>query len=261
MKNRYFSIGELSKIKSVSIKNLRYYDHIGVLKPAYTNPDNGYRYYTFEQFYTVDLIKFCIALDIPLKHYQAYVTGNKIDLNNFLEECHKQAKDYLQKAKRNLFYVEKALGDLDTLNHQNINTLFMKEVPERLLYIEAFNGSYGSREFIEALSHFKRTLFSSNKIDSFDYGLLKIFKKNHVLSYLYCAPHQEIDNDIEQLLLPNSTVQCIINPFDMIHSVEHYFNFDNTQERIIIEKELCSAYITTSNMMLEMQCYSVLSTT
>lgn len=45
----YLTIGEVSKMKGVGIKSLRYYDRLGILKPAYINPDTGYRYYSIEQ--------------------------------------------------------------------------------------------------------------------------------------------------------------------------------------------------------------------
>ena len=40
-----YSIGEFSKIGSVSTKTLRYYDEIGLLRPAYVDEENRYRYY------------------------------------------------------------------------------------------------------------------------------------------------------------------------------------------------------------------------
>ena len=39
-----YSIRELSEIAGVSARTLRYYDQIGLLKPAYTN-EAGYRFY------------------------------------------------------------------------------------------------------------------------------------------------------------------------------------------------------------------------
>ncbi len=42
-------IGEFSKINRVTVKTLRYYDEIGLLKPASVNKFSGYRYYAYEQ--------------------------------------------------------------------------------------------------------------------------------------------------------------------------------------------------------------------
>lgn len=46
---------------------LRFYDKIGLVKPAYIDPMNNYRYYTYDQFWLLDIIQMCRGLDIPLK--------------------------------------------------------------------------------------------------------------------------------------------------------------------------------------------------
>jgi len=42
-------IGDFSKLSRVSIKTLRYYDDMGLLKPVHVDEWTGYRYYAFEQ--------------------------------------------------------------------------------------------------------------------------------------------------------------------------------------------------------------------
>ena len=44
-------IGEFSKLSRVSIRMLRYYDDIGLIKPYFIDPVNGYRYYQEEQLF------------------------------------------------------------------------------------------------------------------------------------------------------------------------------------------------------------------
>ncbi len=82
--NQYMSIGKISKLKNVSIKSLRYYDQIGILKPAFVNTETNYRYYTNEQLYLLDAITVCIKLGIPLKDLNNYVEGTSINLQKLL---------------------------------------------------------------------------------------------------------------------------------------------------------------------------------
>jgi DNA-binding transcriptional MerR regulator len=42
-------IGEFARLGGVSIKTLRYYDEIGLLKPSHVDPTSGYRYYGLGQ--------------------------------------------------------------------------------------------------------------------------------------------------------------------------------------------------------------------
>lgn len=44
-----FRIGDFSKLSRISVKTLRYYDEVGLLKPARVDEFSGYRYYTYEQ--------------------------------------------------------------------------------------------------------------------------------------------------------------------------------------------------------------------
>lgn len=48
-KQNLLTIGNLSKQTGVHIKSLRYYEQLGILRPAHTDPDTGYRYYTLSQ--------------------------------------------------------------------------------------------------------------------------------------------------------------------------------------------------------------------
>jgi len=44
-----FKIGEFSKLSQVTVKTLRYYDEIGLLKPAEVDRFTSYRYYSVDQ--------------------------------------------------------------------------------------------------------------------------------------------------------------------------------------------------------------------
>lgn len=51
-----FKIGEVSKLTQVSIRMLRYYDELGILKPAEIDKYTGYRLYSVEQISTLQKI-------------------------------------------------------------------------------------------------------------------------------------------------------------------------------------------------------------
>lgn len=56
-KDNLLSIGALSKQTGVHIKSLRYYDSLGILRPAYVDPSSGYRYYNLQQIPVVGAIQ------------------------------------------------------------------------------------------------------------------------------------------------------------------------------------------------------------
>lgn len=54
-----FRIGTFSQLTGVTVKALRYYDHVGLLKPAEVDRFTGYRYYTVDQ---IDRLNRILAL-------------------------------------------------------------------------------------------------------------------------------------------------------------------------------------------------------
>jgi DNA-binding transcriptional MerR regulator len=51
-----FRIGEFSRITRVTVDTLRYYDALGLLKPANVDPFTGYRYYSAKQLLSLNRI-------------------------------------------------------------------------------------------------------------------------------------------------------------------------------------------------------------
>ena len=47
----YLNVNELATLFGLNVQTLHYYDKIGILKPSYRDPKNGYRKYRFDQTY------------------------------------------------------------------------------------------------------------------------------------------------------------------------------------------------------------------
>jgi DNA-binding transcriptional MerR regulator len=61
-----FRIGEFSKLTRVSVKALRFYDEVGLLKPTYVDRDTGYRYYSATLLPRLNRILALKELGLPL---------------------------------------------------------------------------------------------------------------------------------------------------------------------------------------------------
>jgi DNA-binding transcriptional MerR regulator len=61
-------IGEFSALTRVSVKTLRYYDEVGLLKPVRVDPESGYRYYSASQLPRLHRIPALKDLGFPLDH-------------------------------------------------------------------------------------------------------------------------------------------------------------------------------------------------
>lgn len=78
MKN-LFTIGELSKLQNISRQTLIFYDKIGLFCPAYTNPDNGYRYYNANQLDSLDTICIMKKIGFSLEEIKVHMNSYTID--------------------------------------------------------------------------------------------------------------------------------------------------------------------------------------
>lgn len=79
-----YTVKKLSTISGVSIRTLRFYDSIGLLKPAYYG-DNQYRYYQEEQILMLQQILFYRELGLSLSEIHRIINSdafNKIDALN-----------------------------------------------------------------------------------------------------------------------------------------------------------------------------------
>jgi DNA-binding transcriptional MerR regulator len=66
-------IGDFSRLCRVTVKALRYYDEIGLLKPAYISPESGYRYYKPEQLNTISEILLFKEMGFSLEEIEALI--------------------------------------------------------------------------------------------------------------------------------------------------------------------------------------------
>lgn len=93
-----YSIGEVAKILGISVQSLRYYSNIGLLKPAYTNPETGYRYYAYIQLSLIDRIRYLENIGLSLKEIKdAFSAGSGKALIPYLE---KQLREKLEEQKK-----------------------------------------------------------------------------------------------------------------------------------------------------------------
>jgi len=73
-----YTVNKLAKISGISPRTLRFYDEIGLLKPAFYG-DNQYRYYEEEQLLMLQQILFFRELGFPLSDIQRIISSDDFD--------------------------------------------------------------------------------------------------------------------------------------------------------------------------------------
>lgn len=113
MKN-YYTISEFAKLRNININSLRYYEKLGLLKPAVVDTNTGYRYYSAEQVSILNKIILCIQLGIPLKEMVQFLDeeGN-LQSQHLLEKGRIIAQKRIREMQNNLDYIEYSLKNIE----------------------------------------------------------------------------------------------------------------------------------------------------
>jgi len=110
-----FKIGAFAKLSGVTVKTLRHYDELGLLKPAHVDEQSGYRFYTAEQLLTIRRIAAFKEQGFTLETMRPLLTGSTslTQAERTLLEKRKQLERQIQEAQRQIAEVDERLVRID----------------------------------------------------------------------------------------------------------------------------------------------------
>lgn len=141
-KQNWMPIGRFSNACRLSIKALRHYDEQGILKPAYVDPDTGYRYYRPEQARDAVLIGMLRSLEIPLTAVERLLRADVQERYRLLDQERKRRERDLIKQKNALRSIERILQAGELLPYEialriepayRVARMSITTTPERML--------------------------------------------------------------------------------------------------------------------------------
>ncbi len=83
-KEKMLTIGQFAALHGINKKTLMWYDEIGLFKPASTNPENGYRYYTYHQSPLLETILLLRELDVSITEIQDFMKNRSAENMKYL---------------------------------------------------------------------------------------------------------------------------------------------------------------------------------
>ncbi|WZL81881.1 helix-turn-helix domain-containing protein [Vallitaleaceae bacterium 9-2] len=199
MKN-YLSIGEVSKIKKVSVKSLRYYGKLGILPPAYVNPETGYRYYSSDQLIIVDLISICIDFGIPLKRFKSYLTPEgSVDIGTLLNDGEQIVEEKIKQLNASFRFLEAMSQHIKRANGLKASMEERLEHFQKRCFLTVdWNGDILDYKEISAkYSQLYRQCKALDITDKFNQGVIFFNKNGQVVSKIFIevpSPLPDVDN-------------------------------------------------------------------
>ena len=150
-----FGIGDFANLGRVSVRMLRHYDAIGLLRPARVDPSSGYRYYTAAQLAALNRIVALKDLGFTLDQVQTMI-DQKVDpgeLRGMLRMRRAQLADQMAADTARLAAVDARLRMIETEGHMDTGDVVLKSIPaQRVVQLSAPCASYQAADIGPALS-------------------------------------------------------------------------------------------------------------
>ncbi|MCD8049990.1 MAG: MerR family transcriptional regulator [Clostridia bacterium] len=209
---KFFTISEFAHLRNVNINSLRYYEKIGLLKPARIDPDTKYRYYSAEQLAQLDTVLLCVTLQIPLKNLKNYVDENGVLQNQRLLEDGKAASEKkIREIESGLNKIEYFLRYLDeTKAYNNIDGFYIRQIAARQIVTIEYTGDLSDAGSVE--QRYSK-LFSSAQQRGlspiFPSGIMIKYEEQKTKYFLFFEIADTIKDSPDVITVPAGDFRCI----------------------------------------------------
>lgn len=123
-----FRIGEFSKMSKTTIKTLRYYDEIGLLRPEEIDKFTSHRFYSTEQLLRLHRIQELRQIGLSINEINMILAGH--DMESILQKRREELMNELVDGQSQLSRLEFILKGENTMNY----SATIKELPGGIVY-------------------------------------------------------------------------------------------------------------------------------
>jgi DNA-binding transcriptional MerR regulator len=140
-----FSIGEFAGLGRVSVRMLRHYDAIGLLRPAHVDPHSGYRFYTAAQLRLLNRVTALKDLGFSLQQVQTLIDEkvDTVELRGMLRLRRAELEAQMVRDTARLAQVDARLRMIESEGHMDTGDVVLKKIPAtRVAMLQATATSY-----------------------------------------------------------------------------------------------------------------------
>ena len=150
-----FSIGEFARLSGVSIRTLRHYDEIGLLRPATVDPDTGYRGYSAKQLGPINRIMALKELGLSLTQVRVLLNGVTLgELNGMLLLRRAQLEQEIDRHKNHLLGIEARLRSIAREDSMSADDIVAKTIPATGVVVIAGRApGFGAANIVPVVNH------------------------------------------------------------------------------------------------------------
>src|SRR5215472_7337565 len=152
-----FSIGEFARLGTVSVRTLRHYDEIGLLRPAKVDPQSGYRCYLASQLGQLNRIVALKELGLSLSQAKQLLAGiTPEELRGMLMLRRAQLEQELAARENQLVEVEARLGLIAKEGTMPADDITVKKIPAMgVVALTAPAPAYGPQNIVPIVNRLR----------------------------------------------------------------------------------------------------------
>ena len=144
MKQTKLKIGEFSQLMQVTVKTLRHYEQIGILKPCEVDQWTGYRYYKLDQMQQLQSIRYLKDVGFSLEEIREMMENNSLvpgieQLESKIHTCEEELKILLARRERlhQMVDSQRKLNSMDKISIQELPEIIVASHRETIPNYEA----------------------------------------------------------------------------------------------------------------------------
>lgn len=262
MKKHLFSIGEMSKIKGISVKALRFYEKIGLIKPCIIDPWTRYRYYSLEQFIQLDIIKAARAMSISPKDIKTILDRKDSQvLLNFMEDQKKKAQEKIRELTRMMTVIDTAEDSIrQGLACAKAQDLRFRDIPERLIVCHPYREGMDEEALLLEYARINAFIEKNRLINTYETGI--IYKPDDNLEFYPRQVFNTVlaDESSKATLLANlpaGRYLCLCfnrqNAQEKLQMLNTYMAEHHLNPKVIVQVDVLNDVFDNENPLSEMQ--------
>jgi DNA-binding transcriptional MerR regulator len=219
----YFTTNELAKTCGVTKHTLFHYDEIGLLKPEFTN-SKGYRFYSMQQCFALDLINVLKKAGSSLKEIKGFIQNQNTPL---LIELLKQKLYDLDmehiRIKRMQSLLKGAIEMTEQANGEFYDGTSMKDCEEEYFIATQLQQGDSDKQFAHKLTEHRN--YCEEKFIDYEFPIWTILSKDRFESGEYYPDY--IANKLKSPILEE---RMIIKPKGLYAVMNHRGPYDTMSE-------------------------------
>lgn len=243
MEKHLFTIGEVARMKGITIKALRFYDKIGLLHPHHVDPQTQYRYYHIDQFVLLDIIKAARSMDIsPMDLVTLFQKKDTSGLMAHIQAHRDELARKIAQMKMAIEGMDRVADTIETAQRDQFEKqVFQKPLPERVTLTVPYHPNQKLEDYILDYSVLAGKVHAAGITHTYESGVLLELEQSTLLPTALWTGVIEKTASGTCLCIPGGSYLCVV------------CTQDNAEEKVALLSDALAALHVEPSFLLQVE--------